>query len=69
MCKSSTRESNLSRECDLMNTAYRQITIACRNIARNILVLFGLDCVALGVLVVIRLTVREGEADLGNRAH
>ena len=52
-----------------MNTAYRQITIACRNIARNILVLFGLDCVALGVLVVIRLTVREGEADLGNRAH
>ena len=65
MCKSSTHQSNLSRECDLMNTVYRQINIACRNIVRNVLVLLVPDCVALGVLVVMRTTMREAEASMG----
>ena len=65
MCKGSTHESNLSRECDLMNTVYRQINIACRNIGRNLLVLPVSDSVALGVSVVMRLTTWEGEADMG----
>jgi hypothetical protein len=48
-----------------MNTVYRQINVVYRNIGRNLLVLPVPDSVALGVLVVMRLTTWEGEADMG----
>jgi hypothetical protein len=65
VCKNSTHESNLSRASELMNTVYRQINVVYRNIGRNLLVLPVPDSVALGVLVVMRLTTWEGEADMG----